>query len=71
MPGRCTPPIPNSWFATVGQHRIYQGAAHVAGGRMHHQPRRFIDDDQMLVFIEDIGGECLLPLVPGAWVLEW
>ena len=26
----------------------------VAGGRMHHQPRRLVDDDQLVVLVDDV-----------------
>jgi hypothetical protein len=46
-------------IATVGQQRIHQRAAHIAGSRMHHHPRCLIDDDQMLVLVQDIEGNGL------------
>ncbi len=44
MPGRRTPPMPESVSP--------QWAISVPARRMHHQPRRLVDDDQVLV-LED------------------
>ena len=53
MPGRATPPMPESG-AAMGDQRIDQGAVGIAGRRMHHQAGRLVDHDQVVVFIDDL-----------------
>ena len=40
--------------AAMGDQRIHQRAGFMAGGRMHHQPLRLVDDDEVVVLIDDI-----------------
>ena len=40
--------------AAMGDQRVDQRACVVAGGRMHHHADRLVDDDQVLVFKDDI-----------------
>ena len=45
--------------AAMGDQCIDQGAVGIAGGGMHHQPRRFVDHDQFLVLIDHRQGNVL------------
>ena len=45
--------------AAVGQHPIDQGAAQVTGGGVHHQTGGFVENNQVLVFVENIEGNGL------------
>ena len=38
----------------MGDQGIDQGAVGIAGRRMHHQPRRLVDDDQVLVLVDHV-----------------
>ena len=54
MPGRASPPMPISDFAAMGDQRIDQRAVGIARRRMHHQPRRLVDDDEVLVLVDHV-----------------
>ena len=59
MPGRRTPPMPGQAGAAMGDQRIDQRAGLVAGGRVHHQPARLVDDDDVVVLVDDIERDIL------------
>ena len=40
--------------AAMGDQRIHQRSRGVSGGRMHHEPCRLVDDDDVLVLIDDV-----------------
>ena len=40
--------------AAMGDQRVDQRALGVAGGRMHHQALRLVDDDERVVLVDDI-----------------
>ncbi len=46
--------IPTLAPADVIHERVQQGARPVAGRRMHHEPRRLVDDQQHRVFVKDL-----------------
>src|SRR5690554_814010 len=46
-------------FRRVIQQRVHQGAIGMARGRVYHQPGRFVDHQQVLVFVHDIQGDGL------------
>ncbi len=45
--------------ATMGDQRVDQRAGFVAGGGMHDQPLRLVDDDNVVVLIDDIERDIL------------
>ena len=54
MPGRASPPMPIRLFAAMGDQGIDQGAVGIARRGMHHQPRRLVDHDQVLVLVNHV-----------------
>ena len=54
MPGRLTPPMPERLVAAMGDERIHERAAGVAGGRVHDEVRRLVDDDEVGVLVDDV-----------------
>ncbi len=40
--------------AAMGDQRIDQRAGGVAGGRVHHEARRLVDDDELVVLVDDV-----------------
>ena len=54
MPGRATPPMPLNWPGAMVEQGVDQGVFFVAGGRMHHQPRRLVQHQQGFVLVEDV-----------------
>jgi hypothetical protein len=46
-------------IGTVGQQGIDQRTVPMTGRWMHHQPRRFVEDQQLLIFIENVQGNGL------------
>ena len=59
MPGFLTPPIPDKAVAAMGDQRVDQRAGLVAAGRMHDEPRRLVDDQQMRVLEDDVQRDIL------------
>ena len=59
MPGRLTPPMPGKARPAMGDQRIDQRAALVAGGGMHHEPLWLVDDDDVVVLVDDIERDVL------------
>ena len=53
MPGRATPPMPDSEPAAMVQQRVDQRPVEIARGRMDDQPGGLVDDQQMLVLEHD------------------
>jgi hypothetical protein len=53
MPGRATPPMPDS-ARRVRDERVDQRAGARAGGRVDDKPGRLVDDDQLVVLVNDI-----------------
>ena len=45
---------PGEARAAMGDQRIDERPCFMAGGRMHHEPGRFVDDEQMLVLEDDL-----------------
>ncbi len=43
----------------MGDQRVDQRAGLVAGGRMHHEARGLVDDDDVVVLIDDIERDIL------------
>ena len=43
----------------MGDQRVDQRAGLVAGGRMHDQPLRLVDDDDVVVLVDDIERDIL------------
>ncbi len=43
----------------ITQHGIHERPGSVSRGRMHHHASRFIDNDQVLIFEDDIEGDIL------------
>ena len=43
----------------MGDQGVHQRAVEIAGGRMHHQPRLLVDDDQILVFVNHLKRDIL------------
>ena len=52
MPGRATPPMPDRLVAAMGDQRVDQRAAGMAGAGMDDEPGRLVDDDQRVVLID-------------------
>ena len=50
--------------AAMGDQRVDQRAGLVAGGRMHDQPLRLVDDDDVVVLIDDIERDILALRAP-------
>ena len=40
--------------AAMGDERIHERAGFVTGGRMHHEPGRLVDDDEVIVLVDDV-----------------
>ena len=59
MPGRATPPMPESDVAAMGDQGVDQRAVGIAGGRMHDEARRLVDDDEVLVLVDDLQRDVL------------
>ena len=59
MPGRLTPPMPDSDGAAMGDQRIDQRAVGMAGRGMDDETRRLVDDDEMLVLEHDVERDVL------------
>ena len=53
MPGRMTPPMPESDGAAVGDQRIDQRAGGVPGRGMHGEALGLVDDDEVRVLVDD------------------
>ena len=53
MPGRFTPPMPGQALAAMGDERVDQRARIVPRRRMHHEPGRLVDDDEVVVLVDD------------------
>ena len=54
-----TPPMPERLGAAMGDQRVDQRAGLVAGGGMHHQALRLVDDDDVVVLKDDIERDIL------------
>ncbi len=54
MPGRSTPPMPDRLVAAMGEQRVDQRAAGVAGRRVDHHAGRLDQHDQVLVLEQDL-----------------
>ena len=53
MPGRRHAADAGQAVAAMGDQRVDQRAGRVAGGRMHHEARRLVDDDDLVVLVDD------------------
>ena len=53
MPGRSFPPIPDN-VAAVVEERVDQSVFAMTGARMNDKPRRLVDDDEIIVFEENL-----------------
>ena len=54
MPGRLTPPMPERLVAAVGDQRVDERADGVAGGGVHDEACRLVDDDEVGVLVDDV-----------------
>ena len=54
-------------IAAMGEERIDEGPVGTARGRVDHQARRFVDDDEMFIFINNVERDilCLNPAIDG------
>ena len=65
MPGRATPPMPDSAAAAMVEQRVDQRAVEIARGGMDDQPGGLVDHDQMLVLEHDDERDILRFVVRG------
>ena len=56
MPGRLTPPMPESGGAAMIEQRVDQRAGGIARGGVNDHPGRFVDDDQVVVLVRTVSG---------------
>ena len=61
MPGRASPPMPIKLVAAMGDQGIDQRAVGIARRRMHHQPGRLVDHDEVLVLVDHVQRDILAP----------
>ena len=54
MPGRALAADPPQAVAAVRDQRVDQRVVRIARRRMHHEPRRLVDDDHVLVLVNDV-----------------
>ena len=62
MPGRLTPPMPDRLSPQWAISALTSVPVAVAGGRMHDQPGRLVDDDDLVVLVHDRRAGCASPL---------
>ena len=61
MPGRLTPPMPERLSPQWAISALTSVPAVVAGGRMHDEPGRLVDDDEVVVLVDDGERDRLAP----------
>ena len=59
MPGRRTPPMPDRLSPQWAISALTSVPVQLPGGRMHDQPRRLVDDDQVVVLVDDVERDVL------------
>ncbi len=66
MPGRRSPPTPESTVAAVGEQGVDERAVLVAGRGVHDHAARLVDDDEVVVLIHHVQRQVLRYQLEGA-----